>query len=139
MPTATLQFLAKLKEEGQEDGNLEGYVVHRKVGNTAFFTISAPHRGEFGLELYANDSATEGSTLYHVAQYLVQCDQDVKTPPLPKLPPGYLGAQPKFSEYGLMTHSHHDPIIHLECNTVTIQVGACGGGWEKECSFPFTF
>ncbi|XP_062611451.1 uncharacterized protein LOC134273277 isoform X2 [Saccostrea cucullata] len=116
-----MQFMAKLKHNDRSDADLEGYVIHRIVGNTVYFNITAPSRGEFGLEIYANDPATEGSTLYHVAQYLVECNEDVKTVPLPKLPAGYLGAQPKFNDFGLNTLSHHIPVIHLETNSVEIQ------------------
>lgn len=56
-----------------------------------------------------------------MAQYLVKCNEDVKTISLPKLPVGYLGAKPKFKDYGLNTVSHHTPVIHLETNTVEIQ------------------
>ncbi|XP_046335302.2 uncharacterized protein LOC124117442 [Haliotis rufescens] len=117
-----MQFMGKLKHCQMDDSELEGYIINRVVGKTAFFNVTAPMRGEYGLEIYANDPAAEGSTLYHIAQYLIQCHEDVKATPLPKLPPGYLGAQPKFGEYGLCTASHNDPVIHLECNTVTITI-----------------
>ncbi|XP_050399570.1 hillarin isoform X2 [Patella vulgata] len=117
-----MQFMGKVKSNHHSDGDLEGYVVHRVVGNTAFFNVTAPQRGEYGLEIYANDPVKEGTTLYHVAQYVIVCNEDVKTTPLPKLPPGYLGPQSKFTEFGLSTASHHDPIIHLDTNTVTIQI-----------------
>ncbi|ESO90318.1 hypothetical protein LOTGIDRAFT_218011 [Lottia gigantea] len=117
-----MQFMGKMKNNHYNDGDLEGYVVHRVVGNTAFFNVTAPGRGEYGLEIYANDPVKEGSTLYHVAQYLIICNEDVKATPLPKLPPGYLGPQHKFAEFGMATSSHHDPIIHLDTNTVTIQI-----------------
>ena len=116
-----MQFMAKLKHNKYSDGELEGYCMNRIVGNTAYFNVTAPGRGEYGLEIYANDPAEEGTTLYHIAQYLIQCDEDVKATPLPKLPPGYLGPQPKFSEYGLNTLSHHDPVVHLERNCLEVQ------------------
>ncbi|XP_052771924.1 uncharacterized protein LOC128211311 [Mya arenaria] len=117
----TMQFMAKLKNNHSSDSELEGYCMNRIVGNTAYFNITAPGRGEYGLEIYANDPSTEGTTLFHVAQYLIECNEDVKAVPLPKLPGGYLGAQPKFNEFGLNTLSHHDPVIHLEKNFVEIQ------------------
>ncbi|XP_033757635.1 uncharacterized protein LOC117340002 [Pecten maximus] len=116
-----MQFMAKLKHISYDDADLDCYVMHRIVGNTAHVTCSVPSRGEYGLEIYGNDPSTEGKTLFHIAQYLVECHEDVKTTPLPKLPPGYLGAQSKFSEYGLNTLSHHDPVIHLETNYIEIQ------------------
>lgn len=116
-----MQFMAKLKHNDRSDAELEGYCMNRIVGNTAYFNITAPSRGEFGLEIYANDPSCEGTTLFHVAQYLIECHEDVKTVPLPKLPAGYLGAQPKFNEFGLNTLTFHDPVIHLERNNVEIQ------------------
>lgn len=73
-----MQFMAKLKSNNLADTELEGFVLHRTVGNTAYFNVSCPGRGEYGLEIYANNPEKEGSTLYHVAQYLVLCQEDVK-------------------------------------------------------------
>lgn len=73
-----MQFMAKLKSNKFSDAELEGYVLHRIVGNTAYFNVSCPGRGEYGLEIYANNPDKEGSTLYHVAQYLILCQEDVK-------------------------------------------------------------
>ena len=117
-----MQFMAKLKHNNYGDAELEGYCMNRIVGNTAYFNVTAPGRGEYGLEIYANDPATEGTTLFHVAQYLIQCEEDVKTEPLPKLPSGYLGAQPKFNEFGMGTLSDHDPVKHIDKNTFEIQI-----------------
>ncbi|KAK3757666.1 hypothetical protein RRG08_000177 [Elysia crispata] len=116
----TMQFMAKLKSNHMNDADLEGYVLHRTVGNTAYFNVSCPGRGEYGLEIYANNPDKEGSTLYHVAQYLILCHEDVKVEPLPSLPHGYLGKQQRFDEFGLSCVSHVDPVIHLDVNTVTI-------------------
>lgn len=115
-----MQFMAKLKSNKMSDAELEGYVLHRTVGNTAYFNVSCPGRGEYGLEIYANNPDKEGSTLYHVAQYLILCHEDVKVEPLPTLPHGYLGKQQRFDEFGLSCVSHVDPVIHLDVNTVTI-------------------
>lgn len=117
-----MQFMAKLKHCHHEDSDLDGYVMNRVVGNTSHITASVPHKGEFGLEIYANDPSVEGSTLYHIAQYIIECDEDVKVTPLPKLPGGYLGAQIKFNEFGLSTLSHHDPVIYLNTNNIEIQL-----------------
>ena len=121
--TRPMQFMAKLKSNAMADSELDPYVVHRVVGNTVYFSVTAPARGEYGVEIYANDPASEGQTLYHVAQFLLLCLEDCHVQPLPKLPPGYLGLQPKFSELGMMTRSHHDPIVQLDCNAVTISLG----------------
>lgn len=116
-----MQFMTTLKHNDKNDEDLQGYATHRIVGNTVYFNITAPSRGEYGLEIHANDPETEGSTLYQVAQYLVECNEDVKTVQLPKMSAGYLGAKPEFNDYGLNTLSHHIPVIHLEANTVEIQ------------------
>lgn len=116
-----MHFMTKLKHNDLNDEDLQGYATHRIVGNTVYFNITVPRRGEYGLEIHANDPATEGSTLNQVAQYLVKCNEDVKTVPLPKLSAGYLGAKSEFNDYGLDTLSHHIPVIHLEANTVEIQ------------------
>ncbi|BFY97405.1 hypothetical protein BsWGS_00445 [Bradybaena similaris] len=118
--STNMQFMAKLKSNHLSDSELEGYVLHRIVGNTAYFNVSCPGRGEYGLEIYANNPDKEGSTLYHVAQYLVVCQEDVKVEPLPALPHGYLGKQQRFDEFGLACVSHIDPVVHLDVNTVTI-------------------
>lgn len=92
-----MQFMTKLKHNDQNYADLVGYVTRRIVGNNVCFDITAPSRGEYRLEIIdlANDPETEGSTLYHVAHYLVECKEDVKTIPLPKLSAGYLGAKPE--------------------------------------------
>ncbi|KAH3823706.1 uncharacterized protein LOC127830990 isoform X2 [Dreissena polymorpha] len=117
----TMQFKAKLKHNCSSDSELEGYCMYRKVGNTAFVNITAPARGEYGLDIYANDPSSEGTSLVHVAQYMIECKEDVKAEPLPKLPGGYLGEQPKFCQFGLNTLSHQNPVIELEKNSVEIQ------------------
>ncbi|XP_064602830.1 uncharacterized protein LOC135468479 [Liolophura sinensis] len=43
--------------------------------------------------------------------------------PVPDLPNGYLGAQPKFKEYGLSVMSHSDPVIRLQGNEVEVKIG----------------
>ncbi|XP_055889743.1 uncharacterized protein LOC106068552 [Biomphalaria glabrata] len=118
--SGNMQFMAKLKSNHFSDNELEGFVLHRTVGNTAYFNVSCPGRGEYGLEIYANNPEKEGSTLYHVAQYLILCQEDVKVEPLPSLPHGYLGKQQRFDEFGLQCISHVDPVVHLDVNTVTI-------------------
>ena len=37
----------------------------------------------------------------------------------PELQKGYLGAQPKFAEFGLSTASHQDPEINIDSNQVS--------------------
>lgn len=122
MPEQPRQFMAKLKSNNFSDDDLEGYIIDRVVGHTAYFNISLPGRGEYGLELYANDPVKEGMTLYHIAQYLIVCNEDVKALQLPKLPPGYLGSQPKFEEFGLRALSHPTKVIFLDGNYVEIQL-----------------
>lgn len=54
-----MQFRAKMKHNDLNDADLEGYVIHWLLGNTVYFNITAPSFGEYGLEIYANDPATE--------------------------------------------------------------------------------
>jgi len=86
-------------------------------------------RGEFGLEIYANDPEADGNSLYHAYQYLIICtDVAGVVEPLPTLPPGYLGTQPTFKKLGLTTVSSPDP--YIQSDTGDLQVGDldCGGG-----------
>ncbi|XP_029644723.1 uncharacterized protein LOC115218879 [Octopus sinensis] len=122
MPEQNRQFMAKLKSNHHSDDDLEGYIIDQIVGRTAYFKISLPGRGEYGLEIYANDPALEGMTLYHIAQYLIVCNEDVKALQLPKLPPGYLGPQQKFEEFGLRAITHPNKLIKLEGNFVEIKL-----------------
>ena len=40
----------------------------------------------------------------------------------PELPRGYLGAQSKFGDFGLATHSHDNPEIDLVGNEVILMI-----------------
>lgn len=42
---------------------------------------------------------------------------------MPDLPHGYLGAQPKFKEFGLTTLSHADPVISSPGNDLEVKIG----------------
>ncbi len=116
-----LRFTAKLKSNEQDEKALAGYVMHRVVSEVAVFTITAPGKGEYGLEIYANDPEVDGNSLFHAYQYLLICTE-VKGPvePLPTLPPGYLGIQPNFKKLGLSLGSHHDPYVPLETGELTV-------------------
>jgi hypothetical protein len=142
-----LRFTAKLKSNDKDEKALAGYIMHRVVGDLAVFTITAPHRGEYGLEIYANDPENDGNSLYHAYQYLILCTE-VKGPvePLPTLPPGYLGPQPAFKKLGLATASHTDPYIqtdsgdlHVSFNMnqplrMTTQLIYVSGNANEDCS-----
>ena len=99
-----LRFTAKLKSTAEEDDNsLAPYILHRVVGDQAIFTITAPRKGEYGLEVYANDPDTDGCAVFHTYQYLVICtDAPPSVEPLPVLPPGYLGPQSMYSQVGVV-------------------------------------
>ncbi|ESO06527.1 hypothetical protein HELRODRAFT_188380 [Helobdella robusta] len=121
-----LRFTAKLKSNEHENNEkaLAGHVMHRVVGDVAVFTINAPSRGEFGLEIYANDPEADGNSLYHAFQYLILCDENVGyVEPLPTLPSGYLGAQPMFKKLGLTTLSHIDPYIQADSGELQVHLG----------------
>lgn len=116
-----LRFTAKMKSNTQDEKALQGYVLHRVVGDEGIFTITAPSEGEFGLEIYANDPEADGNSLFHAYQYLIICTE-TKGPveQLPVLPPGYLGPQPTFKKLGLSATTHTDP--YLQTDTGDLQV-----------------
>ena len=59
-----------------------------------------------------------------VAQYLVECTDNTPGNVLPILSAGFLGPQPKFTEFGLKTLNEHDPLIELkDTNHLEIQLG----------------
>jgi len=116
-----LRFTAKLKSNDMDEKALAGFVMHRVVNDLAVFTVNAPNRGEFGLEIYANDPEVDGNSLYHAYQYLIICaDVAGAVEALPMLPPGYLGPQPTFKKLGLTTASHPDP--YIQSDTGDLQV-----------------
>ena len=82
---------------------------------------SAPAKGEYGLEIYANDPELDGNSLYHAYQYLIICMESVgNVEPLPMLPPGFLGAQASFRKLGLSCATHEDPYIHTDSGDVAV-------------------
>ena len=116
-----LRFTAKLKSNDQDEKALQGYIMHRVVEKVAIFTITAPNKGEYGLEIYANDPDADGNSLYHAYQYLLICtDMPGPAEPLPALPPGYLGPQPSFRKLGLTAGSHCDPFIQLDSGDLQV-------------------
>ena len=116
-----LRFTAKLKSNSYDEKELQNYILHRIVGDVAVFTVTAPARGEFGLEIYANDPDTDGTSLYHVYQYLIICPElQGKAEPLPLLPAGYLGPQPNFRKFGLTNIGYQDPYIQTDAGVVEL-------------------
>ena len=84
-----------------------------------------PDIGEFGLEIYANDPETDGQSLRHVYQYLIVCHQLSGAPPAPypALPANYLGPQPGFQSFGLVSETE-DPYIVTGASELTISFAA---------------
>ncbi len=115
-----LRFTAKLKTNEQDEKALAQYILYRVVVDQAVFTVTAPKRGEYGLEVYANDPVVDGNALFHAYQYLVICTEAPPSPvqPLPELPPGYLGPQPAMAGAGLVPASHPDPYVQLPAAAV---------------------
>ena len=123
-PKEMMRFTVKLKSNTEDEKALSGYVMHRMVNKVAVFTINAPSRGEYGLEIYANDPDVDGNSLYHAFQYLILCNENVsKVHPLPALPSGYLGPQPMFKKLGLSTLSHKDPYVQADEDECQISLG----------------
>lgn len=142
-----LRFTAKLKSNDKDEKALAGYCMHRVVDQVAVFTVTAPAKGEYGLEIYANDPDQDGNSLFHAYQYLLICTE-VKGPvePLPTLPPGYLGVQPNFKKLGLTLGSNPDPYIQTDAGDLTVhfimsdplrmttQLLYVTGGKNEDCS-----
>lgn len=102
-------------------------VVYKIVENMACFTVVVTDMGRYGLEIYARDpdtQDTEDMRFRQVAQYLIECNDETYNVFLPTLPVGFLGPQPKFTEFGLRTLNEHDPLIELkDGNHLEIQLG----------------
>ncbi|WAR21226.1 HIL-like protein [Mya arenaria] len=102
-------------------------VIYKIIENMASFTVVATMKGRYGLEIYARDpdtQDTEDMRFRQVAQYLIECNEASPNIVLPKVPPGFLGPQPKFTEFGLRTLNEHDPLIELKSsNHIEIQLG----------------
>lgn len=116
-----LRFSAKLKSNDKDEKALDGYVVHRTIRDLAVFTVMAPHRGEFGLEIWVSDPELDGNSLHHAYQYLVVCGEDVpNVVRLPVLPGGYLGPQSALRKLGLLLVSHEDPYLKTERSEIRV-------------------
>ena len=116
----TMQYRTRLVQY-QVNTDFEGYVTYRTEGSKTTFSITAPARGEYGLEIYTKDPDADTKKMRHVAQYIILCDEVVKTKQLPRLPSGFLGQQPMLIKHGILPASHPDPIIHLDGNYVQIE------------------
>lgn len=113
--TRPLLFACHLKG-GPKEAELPGAALCRVFGDSsaAVFSVSAPGKGEYGLEIFVNDPSCDGKTLRHLCQYLVACDEKhVSGLAFPALPTAYLGPQqPVFDELGLSTAaSSRDPFV----------------------------
>jgi len=110
-----LRFTGKLKSVTDREDYLARYLLTRVIGKEAIFVVNAPHVGEFGLEVYANNPSVDGHTLHHVYQYLVVCDEPLGLPEtFPALTSGYLGAQPAFQGLGLSVFGAEDPYLVVD-------------------------
>lgn len=117
-----LLFMAKLRSNDFSEQDLEGCVMHRVVNDTAIFSISVPQRGEYGLEVFANEPSKDGKTLFHMCQYLVLCNENsVSGVKFPQLPAAYLGPQPGYEKLGMCVVSHTDPLINDHTGELEVQ------------------
>jgi len=126
-----IQLRSQVKLSAIADSNNLPLVIYKIVENMASFTVVATEKGRYGLEIYARDpdtQDTEDMKFRQVAQYLIECNESLPNLHLPKLPPGFLGPQPKFTEFGLRTLNEHDPLIELKSgNHLEIQLGTTRG------------
>ena len=120
-----LRFVAKLKSNDADEKALAQNLFFRTAGNLAIFRVHVQSIGEYGLEIYANDPATGGTSLQHAYQYVVVCKELPSTPLklFPALPTSALGPQPSFEQCGLSTLSHADPYIESDSNDIQVSFG----------------
>ena len=69
--TREVRLFARLVKDGMTDDSLEQCVGVDEQDNQIYVTVRLPVRGEYGLEIYANEPAREGDTFTHMCQYLV--------------------------------------------------------------------
>ena len=75
-----MRLYARLNKDGMEDDVLEKAVTVREQDNMVYITVQLPARGEYGLEVYANEPSREGDTFTHMCQYLTSyTDRDFGT------------------------------------------------------------
>ena len=78
--TRDVRLYARLTKDGMDDDALERAVSVREQDNMVYVTVQLPARGEYGLEIYANEPAKEGDTFTHMCQYLTSyTDRDFGT------------------------------------------------------------
>jgi len=120
-----MRFVGKLKSNDADEKQLAQNLLFRTVGNLAIFRVHVNSVGEYGLEVYANDPETGGTSLQHAYQYLVICKELPPTPLqlFPALPSSALGAQPSFAECGLSTVGHIDPYIVSNSGDLQLSFG----------------
>lgn len=114
-----MQFRSRLLHH-ENSSEYEGYVTYKSMNEKTVFNVTAPFKGEFGLEIYAKDPDTDTKKMRHVAQFLICCAEDVDTIQLPKLPSGFLGPQPMLVKYEIVAASHPDPVIQLDNNSLEV-------------------
>uniref|UniRef100_A0A0V0J7E0 Transglutaminase-like domain-containing protein n=1 Tax=Schistocephalus solidus TaxID=70667 RepID=A0A0V0J7E0_SCHSO len=101
---------------------LDHCILQRTLSTESALLIFLPEAGEYGLEVYANDPARDGSSYFAIWQYLLTSDRASPVRGLPSLPPAYLGPGPKFSELGLSTVSHSDPFIRADTGELCVHL-----------------
>ena len=65
-----VRLFCKLVQDGMDEEVLEKCVSVREQENQIFISVTLPARGEYGLEIYANEPEREGDTFTHMCQYL---------------------------------------------------------------------
>ena len=116
-----LHFVAKLKMNQVETKLLEPFAHTSEEGDILKVTISPPHIGQFGLDLYARPKETsENTTLSHALKYLINALKVSNPVEIPKNTTqksvnwkGKVGPLPLFDELKLKVLSPKDPKISL--------------------------
>ena len=78
--TRDVRLYARLTKDGMYEDQLEQCITVREQDDQIYVSVNLPARGEYGLEVYANEPAREGDTFTHICQYLtVYSDRDLRS------------------------------------------------------------
>lgn len=127
-----LHFVAKLRMNGVDDHFLDRFIQQNISGDIATFTVSFPHIGQFGLDLYARpEEATDNHTLAHACKYLINVDKvshpvelEVSKPEMAAhMTKDKWGPSQLFEKFGMKCINYKDPKIKVSStNQVNIEI-----------------
>jgi hypothetical protein len=118
-----LRFVSKLKSNTADEKALQPNTLYRLVDNVATFRVHLPAVGDYGLEIYANNPESGGTSLQHAYQYLIVCQSLPETgppAPFPVLGSNALGQTAAFTQCGLTAVSNPDPYVVTETGDLQV-------------------